>query len=289
MLDIDCLSVYNTVYNHRRGTRFALALLTRPEAAPCDSMPKSRPPKSRKSKANLSAKVFAELKERIIRWKYAPGQRFTEEQLCDEFGVSRSPIREALRMLVENGLVEKMPLRGYTVRQPNLDEIFELYDLRLALETFAVERLAEAGLAADEIAPLRQTWEILLGRLPQVGPDVARADEEFHETLARAAGNQAITALVRNLNERLSFVRMADITTPERLELTCRQHLQVLESIAARDPGGAREAMRLNILQGRENVAAAFKDALAMAYQNQRTTVAAAARSTSAPTQRRKA
>jgi DNA-binding GntR family transcriptional regulator len=101
------------------------------------------------SSPNISSEVFSTLKERIIRWDYAPGHRFTEEALCDEFGMSRSPIREALRMLVENGLVDKEPHRGYSVKQPDMKEIFDLYDVRLALETYVVATLAQKGMPAE--------------------------------------------------------------------------------------------------------------------------------------------
>ena len=94
------------------------------------------------SNSNLSLGVFNALKERIIHWEYLPGQRFTEEELRAEFGMSRSPVREALRMLVENGLVDKEPFRCYSVKQPDINEICELYNVRLEIELFVVEELA---------------------------------------------------------------------------------------------------------------------------------------------------
>jgi DNA-binding GntR family transcriptional regulator len=77
-------------------------------------------------KSNLSLDIFDTLKNRIIRWAYLPGQRLTEESLCQEFGVSRVPVREALRMLEDSKLVDKVPYRGCTVKQPDLTEIHEL-------------------------------------------------------------------------------------------------------------------------------------------------------------------
>ena len=220
--------------------------------------------------SNLSAEVFATLKDRIIRWQYPPGHRFIEERLCEEFQVSRSPVREALRMLVENGLVDKVPHRGYRVKQPDSDEIHELYDVRLALETYIVERLAETGLPRDDWERLRQTWEALSRDLSLPEVNVAHEDERFHETLAQATGNRTLSDLLRTIDERLSFVRMTDITTVERLQATCQQHLQILDCVAARDVSGARAAMRQNIEQGRRSVEAAFKEALARAYREQR-------------------
>jgi DNA-binding GntR family transcriptional regulator len=219
-------------------------------------------------RANRSAQIFASIKDRIIRWQYPPGHRFTEQELCDEFAVSRSPIREALRMLVENGLVDKVPHHGYHVKQPNRTEIEELYDVRLALETFIVERVAQTGLPAAEADRLQAQWTGLLGRLPEMDTNAALADEHFHEALARATGNKTLLDMLRSINERLRFVRMTDITTPERLRATCQQHLDILARIAAQDVAGARAALRGNVEQGREHVQNAFLQALANAYQD---------------------
>src|SRR5215212_2156601 len=115
-------------------------------------------------KQSLSTPIFVTLKERIIRWAYPPGLRVTEEELCQEFGVSRAPVREALRMLAENGLVDKTLHRGCTVKLPDLTEVHDLYDLRLALELFVVAQLAERGMAEEQWSKLHQTWQTLLGR-----------------------------------------------------------------------------------------------------------------------------
>src|SRR3954469_2727411 len=93
-------------------------------------------------KSSRSDEIFGVLKARIIRWQYPPGYRLTEDTLCNEFGVSRIPVREALHMLVENALADRVPHRGCTVKQLNLEEIHELYEMRLALELYAVEQLA---------------------------------------------------------------------------------------------------------------------------------------------------
>jgi DNA-binding GntR family transcriptional regulator len=219
-------------------------------------------------RSNRSAQIFAVLKDRIIRWQYPPGHRFTEQELCEEFSASRSPIREALRMLVENGLVDKVPHHGYHVKQPNRNEIEELYDVRLALESYVVERVARAGLLPAEGQRLQVLWAGWLARLPEMEPDVALADEQFHEALAQATGNRTLLEMLRSINERLRFVRMTDITTPERLRATCQQHLEILARIDAHDVAGAQAALRGNVEQGREHVQNAFLQALANAYQD---------------------
>ena len=147
-------------------------------------------------------------------------------------------------MLVENGLVDKVPHHGYHVKQPNRAEIEELYDVRLALETFIVERVAQTGLPAAEAERLQDMWAGLLARLPDMDSNAALADEHFHEALAQATGNKTLLDMLRSINERLRFVRMTDITTPERLRATCQQHLDILARLAAHDVVGAREAVR---------------------------------------------
>jgi DNA-binding GntR family transcriptional regulator len=216
----------------------------------------------------LSAEVFAVLKDRIINWQYSPAHRFTEEELSEEFGVSRSPIREALQMLVENGLVTKEPYRGYSVRQPDLKEIHDLYDVRQALEMFTVEWLVTHGMPQEQWEQLHHSWQSIAQNLPGYEASFAESDEAFHEKLAACTGNQALVHYLQNIDERLHFVRLTDITTLERLRTTCEQHLQILDCIQGGDVRCAREAMRQNIEGGRQNVEQAVKEALARSFQN---------------------
>jgi DNA-binding GntR family transcriptional regulator len=223
--------------------------------------------------ANLSAKVASILRDRIVRWEYPPGHRFTEEGLCAEFGMSRSPIREALRMLVENKLVDKTPHKGYSVKQLDFTEINELYDVRLALETFAVQRLIERGYPQAEWDDLHKTWEDINGRPATDSINIALEDENFHERLATWTGNRHLAQQLRTIDERLHFIRMTDIAVPGRLATTAVQHLRILECIKEGDTAGSREAVRVNIEDGRSNVEHAIKEALARAYLGPKSSV----------------
>jgi DNA-binding GntR family transcriptional regulator len=215
---------------------------------------------------NLSTDVFSVLKERIIRWEYAPGHRFTEEGLCEEFGVSRSPVREALRMLVENNLVEKMPYKGYRVKQLDMKEIHELYEVRMALETFVIERLTQGEYPQKEWKDLYRLWQSLRKAAITNSHDFAKMDEDFHERLAVWTANGTLLQQIRSIDERLHFIRMTDITTAERLQATCEQHLRILDCIKEKNIECARQALQLNIEDGRKNVEHAIKEALARAY-----------------------
>jgi len=221
--------------------------------------------------SNLSSSIVATLKEQIIHWHYPPEYRLTEAELCEQFKVSRSPVREALRVLASDGFVKKLPNRAYVVRQYNIGEIEELYDVRLALELYTVERLATRGPLTkrdnEDMDNLKRTWTGLLNASStRKAEELAKLDTLFHETLAHAAGNKTLLQHLRAINERLMLFRMIDFDKADRAESTCRQHLEILERIAVKDAPGARAAMQRNIEEGRNNVHTAIKDALARAY-----------------------
>jgi DNA-binding GntR family transcriptional regulator len=219
------------------------------------------------AKSTLSQTVFTQLSERILRWDYLPGHRFTEEGLCAEFQVSRSPVREALNMLVENGLVEKKPMLGYSVKLLDFEEINELYDVRIALETFVVSHICADGIEERRVKELLAYWSDLLERLPSTAKQVPAADEDFHEALAKLCKNRTLVRYLKDIDRRIHFVRLADITSEQRVRDTCIEHLRLLEALRARDEPRALEVLRVNIDGGRSSVERAIKDALAHAYQ----------------------
>jgi DNA-binding GntR family transcriptional regulator len=168
--------------------------------------------------SNLAAPIVQTLKQRIIGWEYPPHHRFTEASLCAEFGVSRSPVREALRILATHGFVLKMANRGYAVRQVNPREVTELYELRLALELYVVEHLARQETPDSGLAPLRRSWEAVQQGPERPPEELAELDTRFHETLAELAGNQTLLEHLRAINERLFVFRTIDFQKSDRAE-----------------------------------------------------------------------
>ncbi|MGI8792273.1 MAG: GntR family transcriptional regulator [Acidimicrobiales bacterium] len=185
--------------------------------------------------------VAAALKSRIARWELPDGHRLVEEQLAVEFGVSRSPVREALRSLAADGYVEIVPRAGYRVRQPSLEDIRDLYELRLALELMVVDKLAESAGAGEPLDAVRGLREL------DDHQPLGLLDRSFHEGLAQAAGNQAIIAALDSINDRLVVFRELEAEVAERMELTDEQHAGVLEAILRGDRPAAAIAIRTNI------------------------------------------
>ncbi len=217
-------------------------------------------------KRNLSTDIYERLKQRIMYWEYLPGSRLTEEALCEEFNVSRSPVWEALGTLVEQGLVEKEPHKGYTVRQPDMGEILELYDVRLALEMYVVEWLAVNGMEDAVWNKLYKFWTDICENQPRGDLDFAREDEHFHEALVAATGNQILLQQYTSVIERLHYIRLMDITSDDKWIKTCNHHLKVLDFIREGDAESARNAIQKNIYEGRKNVDQAVKEILAKTY-----------------------
>jgi DNA-binding GntR family transcriptional regulator len=210
---------------------------------------------------SFSSSLVATLKERIITWRYPPDHRLTEDALCKEFGVSRSPVREALRVLAANGFVRRTENQGYVVRQ-----VKEMYEVRLALELYAVETLATRGVPADKLRVMIETWENVRHDPPSDVEDLAELDAQFHEGLSALLDNATLMRQLRAIDERLYLFRTMDFALPNRVANTCEQHLAILDRIGARDAAGARNALRRNIEEALNVVNNSIKEALARAY-----------------------
>jgi len=217
----------------------------------------------------MGHRILQEIRGRILSWRYPPGHHLGEPELSEEFAASRVPVREALRALIEQGLVEKVPNQGCFVRQPDAQATHHLYDLRLALESFVVERLARSGLPEEWIAQEKARWEPWLNvraDAPVDGELLVRMDEEFHLAMARALGNPYLVSSLRDINDRLRFVRLVVVTTPHRIQTTAGEHLAILDSIARRDPEAARRALRQNLHHARNQIDIAIAKALSRAH-----------------------
>ncbi len=223
-----------------------------------------------KSVNDLGQQILGKLRERILNWHYPPGHHLGEQALCDELSASRIPVREALRALAEQGLVDKVPNQGCYVKQPDAEATHHLYDMRLALELFVVERLAQTGLPAAVEAELRACWEPLMHIRAHdrvEGTVLVAADEHFHLSLARAVENPFIFEALQDINDRLRFVRLAVITTPHRVQTTAGEHVMILDALAKKNAEAARRYVRQNINQARNKVEIAIARALTVAHK----------------------
>lgn len=178
-------------------------------------------------------RVYELLRAEVLGGRIGPRERLAEVRLADRFGVSRTPVREALARLRADGLIERGD-GGFFVTVPNLPQLRDLYELRITLELRGVARAIEdpsirhdPGILAAELT----RWHALRAEPPAPTPQFVVLDEEFHAALSRASGNPALTEALISVNHRIRRVRMYDFLTRDRVETTIAEHIEILELI----------------------------------------------------------
>jgi DNA-binding GntR family transcriptional regulator len=194
------------------------------------------------------------LREAILTGELGSGARLRQVQLASQLGISRTPLREALMKLEQEGLIELLPGGGLRVRLLNLDEAVELYDLREVLDglaaRLAAQRIGERGL--KEIDRHLAAMKECLHRQDAHRWFVAHVD--FHDEIFRAGGNERLRALSSVV--RLSIQRFHPVllTTPNRLAEAYGEHHEIFEAIRVHDPEAAERLARSHIVNAKEIV-----------------------------------
>lgn len=207
-----------------------------------------------RSRDKLSEQVYQRLKTELHEFLFTPGQRLSEAALAEQMGVSRTPIREALTRLRDEGLVEVESKTGWFVRPIDFDRIDQLYDLRVLLELEAVSRLAQAEAPEQLLAPLRQAWLVPSGERLRDGPAVGELDERFHSALVKAAGNDEIARVHDDVTGRIRIVRRLDFTRDDRIDATYQEHARILRAVLQRKADQAKMLLRAHIEQSKAEV-----------------------------------
>ncbi|WP_116244114.1 GntR family transcriptional regulator [Nocardiopsis sp. FIRDI 009] len=190
-------------------------------------------------------RVYALMREEVLSGRISPHTRLGEVRLAEHFGVSRTPVREALARLHSDGLVERRE-NGFYVTVPNLAELRDLYELRVTLELRGIARAIEDPTVThdpDILADERERWEKLRVEPPAPDPSFVLLDEDYHAALSRASGNRALTESLVSVNQRIRRVRMYDFLTEDRVASTITEHIQIVEHLMARELDSAYRAM----------------------------------------------
>lgn len=211
--------------------------------------PGAQPPK-RESRADG---IYAEIKRDIFDFRLLPGDRFSENELAQRMGVSRTPVREALQRLQRDGYVDVLFRSGWQVRPFDFRYFEELYDVRITLEQAAVRRLAENLEAAPELDELKRVWLVAEDdRL--TGPKVSELDERFHSLLVAATGNREMARIHEDLTERLRIIRRLDFTKQHRIGATYNEHAAILRAIIQRRGEAAAHLLKAHIAESKSEV-----------------------------------
>jgi DNA-binding GntR family transcriptional regulator len=197
----------------------------------------------RPSRVTAAEAIYEELREEIVSMRLPPRTALQESQLTEKFGVSRTPVREALIRLVKEGLVEVFPQSGTFVAPVPLDQIPEALVIRQALERATVERAAEAINAAgrDELERILEHQKLCAAKDDyQAFHD---ADEAFHEAIARIAGLPGVWTLLRQAKVHMDRYRRLTLPVPGRMDRVIKEHRKIFAALKAQQPENARLAM----------------------------------------------
>ena len=181
--------------------------------------------------------------------------RLDERRLAQDFGISRTPVREAMAQLEREGFVRSVPRRGIYVVRKTKREVIEMITAWAALESMAA-RLITQNAAADEIAALRHMFATFEG-----GQVAAKLDEysevniEFHQTIIRMSNNSVLIDLAENLFTHMRMIRRKTIAEKDRADRSIRDHMNIIEALEARDTERAEDLVRQHALGLAEHVA----------------------------------
>ena len=198
--------------------------------------------------------VFNTLREAILKGDLKPGERLMELQLASKLGVSRTPIREAIRMLEQEGLAVTTPRKGAEVAKMTLKDMEDVLEIRDALDELAV-RIACQKISDEQLRELEDMKE-RFEKSTQTGnvKKIAEADVTFHDVIYEATGNPKLVTLLNNLREQVYRYRVEYIKDPKNYPTLIAEHEAILESLKNRDVKNAVEAMHVHVANQAEAV-----------------------------------
>jgi len=211
-------------------------------------------PAAPEARGNLAEQVYAELKSQLLDFHLVPGDRFSEAEIGARLGVSRTPVREALFKLRNEGVLDVESKSGWFVRPIDFDKLEQLYDLRVLLELACVARLCARTEAAPALDELKAVWLVPVAERLSDGREVGLLDEQFHATLVRAAGNAEVARVHWDVTERIRIIRRLDFTRADRVEATYGEHAKILRAVIQRKADQAQLLLRSHIEQSKAEV-----------------------------------
>ena len=205
-------------------------------------------------RTNLADQVYARLKAELHDFLWAPGDRFSEAEIGQRTGVSRTPVREALFRLRNEGFLEVESKSGWFVKPIDFGKLDELYDLRVVLELASVARLVARDAHTPGLDALKTAWLVPPAERLGDARAVGELDEAFHATLVSAAGNAEIARVHQDVTERIRIVRRLDFTRSDRIEATYQEHGKILRAVMQRKLDPAQMLLKAHIEQSKVEV-----------------------------------
>jgi DNA-binding GntR family transcriptional regulator len=214
----------------------------------------AKPTKAPNAANPLAEQVYQQLKQDIFSFRLFPGDRFSENDIAQHYGVSRTPMRDGLFRLLREGYLEVGFRRGWKVSAIDFDQLDQLYDLRIVLEVAAIERLAASAVQHDAIDALKAVW-CVAPELRESDPlTMFEMDENFHRRLVDATGNAEMLRVHNEVTERIRIVRRLDFLKPHRTSATYDEHSTMLTLLERGKLAEATILLRAHVTQSKLEV-----------------------------------
>ena len=210
-------------------------------------------------------RVYDALKAQAVAYALKPGSRLNEGELARSLGVSRTPLREAMNRLTADGFLSFSPNQGFFRKPLDAREIFELYELRQVIEV-AAARIGARRADAAQLDELEAFLAVSVQAADNGSIDeLVSFDEGFHERLVKLTGNSEMLGALRNINERIRFVRWIDMENGHRRS-TQEEHLRILAALRAGDGNGAAALLDGHIDRRMDQIIAQVREGYARIY-----------------------
>ena len=204
--------------------------------------------------------VFNTLRKSILKGELKPGERLMEIALADRLGVSRTPVREAMRKLELEGLVVMIPRRGAQVANITEKDLNDVLEVRIALENLSIEK-ACARMTEEQLAQLWDAAEEFEKTMAEGNlVKLAEADVAFHEVIYQSSDNRRLNQVLNNLREQIYRYRVEYLKDEETRNLLVREHKELYEAIRARDVKKAQEISFHHIENQREAIVCSIRE-----------------------------
>ncbi len=200
------------------------------------------------SRRTLHSEIADFIRDMIVRGELEPGSRIPEKDLCARFDISRTPLREALKVLATEGMIILLPQRGARVAALTNEELYEIFPIIASLEGLASE-LACQHITRDELAAIEQLHaQMLLAYQRQDKLDYARLNREIHLALFSAARNQSLLALYKTLELRIRNIRHTVRQLPKDWQRAVNEHEEIMACLRAKNAAKLAKTMRKHIM-----------------------------------------
>jgi len=203
---------------------------------------------------SLAEQAYLQLRKEILKCTLAPGQVVSERELARRYEISKTPIREALAQSCHEGLMQRLPGRGYMVAPITIKDIRELFDLRLILEVAAAERAAQNP-SPEQIIKLKE-MAIVSYDLddPESHTMFLKTNRDFHLALAEAAGNKRLVDMLGQLLNEMNRLFYLGLRLRDSSEEMTREHQEVVAAMENGDVERVREAISRQIINSRDRI-----------------------------------